>query len=144
MDWNELNGIQNVKQINLYECWTNSVSFRILVNAFDWIQIVSFQSNPLLNTNKFYLIPFTGIINETKPMRFNAVRVTEIECVSMLSVGFRISDWKKAKTIQCCQATLKLNASWCVSRNWNWKTVIAIECFQAIWKVNASKSLLWN
>ena len=73
MDWNELNGIQNVEQINPYECQTNSVSFRILVNAFGWIQIFSYQSNSLLGKNECFLIPLAGIKNETKPMPFNAV-----------------------------------------------------------------------
>ena len=35
MDWNELNGIQNIKQFNSYECRSNSVSCRIQFNAFD-------------------------------------------------------------------------------------------------------------
>ena len=73
MDWNELNSIQNVKQINSYECWIKSVSFRILVNAFDWIQVLSFQSNLIFNKNEFFIIPLTRIKNETKPMRFNSV-----------------------------------------------------------------------
>ena len=74
MDWNKLNGIRNVEKINSNECWTNYTPFWILVNAFHWIQVASFQSNPLLDTNQFFLIPLTGIRNETKPMRFNAVR----------------------------------------------------------------------
>ena len=39
MDWNELKGIQNAKQINLYEGINISVSFQILVNTFDKISI---------------------------------------------------------------------------------------------------------
>ena len=39
VDWNELNGIQNVKQINSYECKTIYVLFQILVNTFDKILI---------------------------------------------------------------------------------------------------------
>ena len=48
--------------------------FPIVVNAFHWIQVASFESNPRLNTNEFFLIPLTEIENETKPVRFNAVR----------------------------------------------------------------------
>ena len=72
MDWNELNDIQNVEQINPYECQPNSVSLRILVNAFGRIQILSYQSNSLLDTNECFLMPLAGIKNETKPMPFNA------------------------------------------------------------------------
>ena len=39
MDWNELKGIQNAKQINLYEGINISVSFQILVDTFEKISI---------------------------------------------------------------------------------------------------------